>query len=150
MAEYWKSIPKIYCKYCNVWYQDNRASRDFHERSFKHKNNIKRHIYDIKKRSQEKQKEDDDFKIEMKRIESAALAAYEKDLINNPSACGSGLPKPSSTSSKPIEIKEASEQVRKEALDIVAHKLKKKNEWYESKTVEGKVYYYNKTTMGTY
>lgn len=154
MSEYWKSIPKIYCKFCNVWYQDNKSSRDFHERSFKHKNGISRHISDVQRRSHQKEKEDEEFKREMQRIERAAMASYEKDLIRG----GKTVVATATTSNQQDDKhekarleklqEEANEQLRKEALDIVTSKLKKKHEWFESKTVEGKVYYYNRMTMG--
>lgn len=178
MSEFWKSIPKIHCKYCNVWYQDNKSSKEFHERSFKHKSNIDRHISDVQQRSVEEKRKEDEHRIEMQRIERAAMAAYEKDLAGRPSSRPTDLAAAKAEDSPParassadgssnqrqdeaIASKVESEKtekkgaklsddlMRKQALEAVTSKLKKKNEWFESKTIEGQVYYYNRTTMET-
>lgn len=154
MSEYWKSIPKIYCKFCNVWYQDNKSSRDFHERSFKHKNNISRHIADVQKRGREKQKEEDEFKVEMQRIERAAMAKYlEKDVPKSDQTSTSIADQKERDAEKARQEqlkKETSDNLREAALEAITSKLKKKHEWFESKTIEGKIYFYNRLTMGKF
>ncbi|EPY52936.1 WW domain-binding protein 4 [Schizosaccharomyces cryophilus OY26] len=47
MAEYWKSIPKYFCKYCQTFVTDTQLIRREHEQSFKHRNALKRFMDDI-------------------------------------------------------------------------------------------------------
>lgn len=177
MSEFWKSIPKIHCKYCNVWYQDNKSSREFHERSFKHKTNIDRHIADVQRRSADEKRQENEHRRELERIERAAAAAYEKDMAGR----SSSRPTDDSSNAEPVKASSADvsqrqeepvpaapvappapalektekkakvsdDLARKQALEAVTSKLKKKHEWFESKTIEGQVYYYNRTTMET-
>lgn len=41
MGEYWKSLPKKHCVYCNFYYIDNNINRRNHEKSDKHKERMK-------------------------------------------------------------------------------------------------------------
>lgn len=164
MAEYWKSIPKKYCDFCKVWFQDNKSSVDFHEKGFKHQANVRKHLTNVRKRGTQKEKEQNQYDAEMRKIEQAALVAYEKDLI----AAGktpTGLIK-----TKKPPIKEESDdqyksesqsrygestsgladKSKQETLEMISKKQAKRAEWYESKTVEGKVYYYNRVTYGKF
>ncbi|EPX74011.1 WW domain-binding protein 4 [Schizosaccharomyces octosporus yFS286] len=47
MAEYWKSIPKYFCKYCQQFVTDTQLIRREHEQSFKHRNALKRFMNEI-------------------------------------------------------------------------------------------------------
>ncbi|EEB08284.1 WW domain-binding protein 4 [Schizosaccharomyces japonicus yFS275] len=52
MTEYWKSIPKYFCKYCNKFVTDTKLGRREHEATFKHQNAIKKFMDDIHRRNQ--------------------------------------------------------------------------------------------------
>lgn len=169
MSEYWKSIPKKYCNFCKVWFQDNKSSVNFHERGLKHQANVQKHLAQVQKRGVQQAKELNDHEQEMRKIERAAMVSYQQDLI----ASGKSLPASSSSSivnrlKSEEEIKEEKEEEekkliqgggrfgdelrteksKKQALDMITKKMAKKHEWFESKTVEGKTYYYNRVTYG--
>jgi WW domain-binding protein 4 len=162
MSEYWKSIPRKYCEFCKVWFQDNKSSVEFHERGLKHQGNVRKHLTDVRKRGVQKEREQSQMSAEMRKIEQAALIAYDKDLI----AAGKS---PSGLSVRravdPIKKEEeednrlegggrfgdqsdSAERSKQAALEMISKKMSKRAEWYESKTIEGKVYYYNRVTYG--
>ena len=51
MTEYWVSQSKYYCKFCKQWMADNKATRQLHDLSEKHKSQVE---YFHKKKSDDK------------------------------------------------------------------------------------------------
>lgn len=168
MSEYWKSLPKKYCDVCKVWYQDNKASIQHHEQGWKHKTNVQKKLNELRKRGSDTQKEEDKYKLQMLKIEAAALGSFQKDVAADPSLARELSSTPSlvsqlpSTSSSEVStshlkgrfgeelIAEESQTLvrgREQALETIAKKLEKKSKWLERKTAEGEVFYWNRETF---
>ncbi|GBP63279.1 WW domain-binding protein 4 [Eumeta japonica] len=82
-TEYWKSQARKYCDFCKCWLADNKISVSFHENGKRHKENVKKHISQLSKRSAKEFKQKEKLDDEMKKMEKAAMAAYLKDIQNN-------------------------------------------------------------------
>ncbi|WBW73811.1 U2-type precatalytic spliceosome WW domain-binding protein Wbp4 [Schizosaccharomyces osmophilus] len=85
MAEYWKSIPKYFCKYCQSFVTDTQLIRREHEQSFKHRNALKRfmneiHSSNLKRLSQTKENPPSI----PTHISESVLASYEKPKTQKP------------------------------------------------------------------
>lgn len=168
MSEYWKSIPKKFCDVCKVWYQDNKISVDHHEKGFKHKANVQKKIQELRKRGQTQAKEESEYKLEMMKIEAAALSSFQKDIVKDPSRAKefkttSSLidslpegPMPSSSSQskrgrfgEDLSGEESMAVIkgREKALETIAKKMERKFRWLERKTAEGEVFFFNRETF---
>lgn len=157
MADYWKSQPKKFCDYCKCWIADNRPSIDFHERGKNHKENVAKRISEIRKKSMEKAKEEENMSKEFAAMEEAAMKAYQEDLKRlgiKPDDVG-----PSSTLNK-TQSNAAEGKEKKEKKEKREKKEKKKKtregtsespktepkEWVQGLSPEGYTYYYNTKT----
>lgn len=163
MSEYWKSIPKKHCDICNVWYQDNKVSVEHHENGFKHKANVQKKINELRKRGKTQAKEEQDYRLEMMKIEAAAMASFQKDVASDPSRAKefsktssliSSLPEgpQSSTSFAQSRFGDNQDNMsvikgREKALETIAKKMKLKYNWLERKTAEGEIFYFNRETF---
>ncbi|XP_059050058.1 WW domain-binding protein 4 [Achroia grisella] len=83
MTEYWKSQARKYCEFCKCWYADNKVSISFHENGKRHKESIQKHISQLSKKSAKEFKQKEKMDDDIKKMESAAMAAYLKDVQNN-------------------------------------------------------------------
>ena len=172
-SEYWKSIPKKYCDVCKVWYHDNRASIEHHERGLRHKANVQKKLIEIRRKGVTEQREQESHRLEMMKIEAAALNSFQKDIGGDPSLATElstassslkHLPAPASSSTSTAFVprgrfgedavpeEESRELVRgrERALETVASKLEKRSRWLEARTAEGDVYYWNRQTFGKF
>eukprot|EP01137_Pigoraptor_chileana_P034117 Opistho-2@26178 len=84
MSEFWKSNPRKFCEFCKVWIADNKPSIQIHENGKMHKDNVDKNLRDVRKKSALAKKTEDNVAKQLKAIEKAAMAAYEKDLESNP------------------------------------------------------------------
>lgn len=80
MSEYWVSGKKYFCDYCRIYVQDNKASRQLHETSNKHKYSVARHLKGIHRSQDRKAKQDAINAKMLAQVERAALKQYEKDI----------------------------------------------------------------------
>ncbi|KFP30466.1 WW domain-binding protein 4, partial [Colius striatus] len=156
-ADYWKSQPKKFCDYCKCWIADNRPSIEFHERGKNHKENVAKRISEIKKKSLEKAKEEENMSKEFAAMEEAAMKAYQEDLKRlgiKPDEVG-----PSSTQTKTQsntletkvkkekkEKKEKKKKSSKSSQDTSVLPKTEKKEWVQGLSPEGYTYYYNTKT----
>ncbi|KHJ89653.1 transcription initiation factor IID, subunit [Oesophagostomum dentatum] len=84
MADVWKSQGRKFCEICKVWFGDNRASIEFHERGKKHKAALAAKLRDLGKKS----REDAKAKMQM----NTALAAMEAAAMKSMREHGEGIP----------------------------------------------------------
>jgi len=119
MSEYWKSQPRKFCDFCKCWITDNKPSVEFHEKGKKHQENVQTRISEIRRKGQKDYQAKQDLDDQMKKIEQAALKAYEKDLLESqatqqsePAVEGAQLPgaEKSSTDTKPLWLEAKAEQ----------------------------------------
>ncbi|TFK68706.1 hypothetical protein BDN72DRAFT_841505 [Pluteus cervinus] len=109
MSEYWVSKKKYFCKYCDTYIADDVPSRQQHESGLRHKGNMERFIRSLYKAGEKRQKDLEEEKREILRVEKAAQAAYAQDISSghatpNSTTTASALPVASSskaTSKKP-------------------------------------------------
>lgn len=83
MADYWKSQGRKFCDFCKCWIADNKPSIEFHEGGKKHKENVGKRLREIHKTSAKQAKQHRKFEDDIKKMETAAMAAYLKDVENN-------------------------------------------------------------------
>ncbi|XP_026752170.2 WW domain-binding protein 4 isoform X2 [Galleria mellonella] len=83
MTEYWKSQARKYCEFCKCWFADNKVSISFHENGKRHKENVQKHISQLSKKSAKEFKQKEKIDDDIKKMETAAMAAYLKDVQNN-------------------------------------------------------------------
>lgn len=68
MAEYWKSTPKYWCKFCEVYVRDTQLERRNHEASGKHQGGIQRSLREVHKGKQQQEREQQRAKSEVARL----------------------------------------------------------------------------------
>ncbi|GLV35986.1 uncharacterized protein CBL_09796 [Carabus blaptoides fortunei] len=107
---------------------NNRPSIEFHEKGRKHQDNVARRLKTISKQSRRDQKESVRMDTALRKMESAALEAYRKDIENN-----------ADMSSRAIN-----ETLEKSNLALSSKKI-----WHEFRPKEGPVYYCNTETKET-
>ena len=57
MAEYWKSTPTYWCKFCRQYVKDTSIERKNHDASAKHQNNIQRSLRELHKGREREERE---------------------------------------------------------------------------------------------
>ncbi|KAI7202684.1 hypothetical protein D0869_01200 [Hortaea werneckii] len=68
MAEYWKSTPSYWCKFCSIYVRDTTIERKNHEASGKHQNNIQRNLRELQKGKQREDRDQQRAKDEVARL----------------------------------------------------------------------------------
>jgi hypothetical protein len=89
MTEYWVSQSKHFCKYCNCWITDNKASRQFHETSAKHKFSLQRFNKEKREKALHGAHSEQDLRQTLYEIDKAARSAISADRAANSSSGGS-------------------------------------------------------------
>ncbi|GFS26894.1 WW domain-binding protein 4-like [Elysia marginata] len=155
-SEYWKSVPRKFCDFCKCWITDNKPSVDFHERGKRHQENVELRLREVRKKSLQQSKDDEQMKAQMDRMEKAALEAFKKDLKNNPELAaqyGVSLePKPKPETDSETSGKDAAKLSEGAGAEESGKKKKKKKksktkkEWYEAQSPEGYSYYWSTVT----
>lgn len=155
---------------CKVWYQDNKASVEHHERGLRHKANVQKKLNELRKKGATQLQEQKEHAMTIMQIEAAALSSFQGDMASDPSLARqvnssalSDLPvvmKAGSSSAVPNRgrfgedaLPEESKELvrgRERALDTISKKLEKKNKWLEAVTSDGDFYYWHRDTLGTF
>jgi hypothetical protein len=68
MSEYWKSTPKYWCKYCNVFVKDTKFEKQQHEATPRHQGGIQRSLRDLHKGKAREDREKQRAKDEVARL----------------------------------------------------------------------------------
>ncbi|KDR19704.1 WW domain-binding protein 4 [Zootermopsis nevadensis] len=136
-ADYWKSQAKKFCEYCKCWIADNIPSVEFHENGKRHKENVKRRLSEIGKKSRQEHQKSIKVDAQIKKMEEAALKAYMKDVEEN-----------ADFSSQLIKEKLSQQQRQQDADGMGASPAgsavaETTKVWYEAQSDEGHVYYWH-------
>ncbi|XP_034827239.2 WW domain-binding protein 4 [Maniola hyperantus] len=138
MTTYWKSQDRKYCEFCKCWFADNKVSISFHENGKRHKENVKKHISQLSKKSAKEFKKQEKIEDDMKKMEAAAMSAYLKDVQNNADLTSQSINEMlgnSGTTSKDIVV--SPDTARETPV------------WQEIKNDDGNIYYWNTNTNET-
>jgi hypothetical protein len=68
MSEYWKSTPKYWCKYCNVFVKDTKFERQQHDATPRHQGGIQRSLRDLHKGKEREDREKQRAQNEIARL----------------------------------------------------------------------------------
>ncbi|OJD38622.1 u1 zinc finger domain-containing protein [Diplodia corticola] len=68
MAEYWKSTPKYWCKFCQVFVRDTKIERQNHDATGRHQSAIQRSLRDIHRTREREDREKQRAKDEVARL----------------------------------------------------------------------------------
>lgn len=176
MADYWKSNPRKFCDACKCWIADNKSSIQFHESGRKHQFNVQNRLSSIRHRASQKEKKEAKEGQWLEQMEKAALSDYRtKDLAGGSDLTArifnekklqvesidndkDGGIAPKSTHIGPQrpnqpEIEGSSNLLRKIDAPTSGTKWHKvhggvsPNKWYEARSEDGHVFYWNVETM---
>lgn len=68
MSEYWKSIPKYWCKYCSVFVKDTKFERQQHDATPRHQGGIQRSLRELHKGKEREDREKQRAQNEIARL----------------------------------------------------------------------------------
>ncbi|KAF2632308.1 hypothetical protein BU25DRAFT_384178 [Macroventuria anomochaeta] len=68
MAEYWKSTPKYWCKYCEVFVKDTKFEKQQHEATGRHQGNIRRSLKGLHREQEIEARKQAQAKAEVTRL----------------------------------------------------------------------------------
>ncbi|KAJ4347629.1 hypothetical protein N0V95_005276 [Ascochyta clinopodiicola] len=68
MAEYWKSTPKYWCKYCEVFVKDTKFEKQQHEATGRHQGNIRRSLQTLHRAQEIESRKEAQAKAEVARL----------------------------------------------------------------------------------
>ncbi|GME25513.1 Formin binding protein [Neofusicoccum parvum] len=88
MAEYWKSTPKYWCKFCQTYVRDTKFERQQHEATGKHQSSIQRSLRDLHRTREREDREKQRAKDEVARLNGLAGAASSSVTPSSSSSAG--------------------------------------------------------------
>ncbi|KAK4955458.1 hypothetical protein LTR66_013432 [Elasticomyces elasticus] len=74
MSEFWKSIPKYWCKFCKTYVKDTTLEKRQHDSTPRHQNNIQRSLRTIHKDKEREEREKQRAKDEVARLNGLVAA----------------------------------------------------------------------------
>ncbi|KAG6462456.1 WW domain-binding protein 4 [Manduca sexta] len=143
MTEYWKSQARKYCEFCKCWFADNKVSISFHENGKRHKENVQKHISQLSKKSAKEFKQKAKVDEDIKKMETAAMAAYLKDVQSNADITSQSIRdiiEKEGGAEATIIVKSGSSHSQQKITDPI---------WHEVKNEDGSLYYWNTITNET-
>ena len=79
MAEYWKSTPSYWCKFCHQYVKDTPIERKNHDASARHQNNIQRSLRELHKGKEREDREKQRAKDEVARLNGLVSGKRKPD-----------------------------------------------------------------------
>lgn len=90
MAEYWKSTPRYWCKYCSTYVRDTKLERQNHDATAKHQSAIKRSLRDLHRGKEKEEHEKERAKREVNRLNGIVSSAAGPSSSSSPRDAGGG------------------------------------------------------------
>uniref|UniRef100_A0A1I7UT51 WW domain-containing protein n=1 Tax=Caenorhabditis tropicalis TaxID=1561998 RepID=A0A1I7UT51_9PELO len=94
MAEQWVSTGKRFCEICKVWFGNNKASQDHHDRGERHKAMLQQRIRDTMQKGKKQELADAKLNGTLAKMEAAAAASMARNgegVMAGPSLPATGL-----------------------------------------------------------
>ncbi|CAB04486.1 U1-type domain-containing protein [Caenorhabditis elegans] len=94
MAEQWVSTGKRFCDICKVWFGNNRASQDHHDRGERHKAMLQQRIRETMQKGKKQELADMKLNGTLAKMEAAAAASMARNgeaIVAGPSLPATGL-----------------------------------------------------------
>ncbi|CAP27945.1 Protein CBG08044 [Caenorhabditis briggsae] len=94
MAEQWVSTGKRFCEICKVWFGNNKASQDHHDRGERHKAMLQQRIRETMQKGKKQELADAKLNGTLARMEAAAAASMSRNgegIVAGPSLPSTGL-----------------------------------------------------------
>ncbi|KAF2433913.1 hypothetical protein EJ08DRAFT_556312, partial [Tothia fuscella] len=111
MSEYWKSIPKYWCKFCKDYFKDTKFEKQQHESTPRHQGNIQRSL-----RTLHKEKEQEDRQKQRAKDEVARL----NGVVGGKSAASTSTTATSTSTFKKEAPRQATAEERKKQIQQLA------------------------------
>ncbi|KAL0261211.1 hypothetical protein SLS55_004907 [Diplodia seriata] len=111
MAEYWKSTPKYWCKFCQLFVRDTKFERQQHEATGKHQSSIQRSLRDIHRTREREDREKQRARDEVARLNGLTGASSSSSSAAATSSSSSRA-KPTTTRTAPSQQATAEERKR--------------------------------------
>lgn len=158
MTEYWKSLPRKYCKLCDSWFADNKISVQHHERGVKHQSNVKRRLDEARRTTDRQVDIDKDLQRTMASIDASAKAAFAKDVRQGTARATQSTPTLSLSAG--LSCRRTAPSSAKTAIVPVPQSAPRppspgqppppvEPDWHQKRAEDGSVYYENLRTHAT-
>ncbi|RQM15907.1 hypothetical protein DD237_002721 [Peronospora effusa] len=82
MVDYWVSRERHYCKYCNVWMQNDKLSIKHHEHGRRHKEKVEETLKLKRQTKLDAERSQKELCDQLRQIEEEAHAKHEQDMAN--------------------------------------------------------------------
>ena len=109
MAEYWKSTPSYWCKFCHTYVRDTSIERKNHEASGKHQNNIQRSLRELHKTKGREERDKQRAKDEVARL-NGLVGGGEKGVSGPGITFAGGSGKTAAVHAAPPQISAAAQR----------------------------------------
>ncbi|KKY18493.1 putative formin binding [Diplodia seriata] len=123
MAEYWKSTPKYWCKFCQLFVRDTKFERQQHEATGKHQSSIQRSLRDIHRTREREDREKQRAKDEVARLNglTGGASSSSSSAAATSSSSSSSRAKPTTRAAAPQQpSQQATAEERKRQLKQLA------------------------------
>lgn len=122
MAEYWKSTPKYWCKFCSTFVRDTPIEKKQHEATAKHQNNIQRSLRELHKTQGREERDKQRAKDEIARLNKLVP---NKTPAAQPGPSSASAPAPSVAKAKPTftrapQVRATAEDRKRQAAQLAA------------------------------